>query len=143
MDNNKECQEPTLDDNKEAIPQWKLDIAKKLHDTREEARKKKYEELGAVYNEKLGTLIDMYFNAYSNDEEENTLLFNVLNKEWMSIVQKVNATQKVIRLQTNAFSLNVKDMLENEEFKAKLEAHINKVEVNETNEATGVTDDAN
>lgn len=108
-----------LTEKKEA-PQWVQDVQKKVIERRQAIHKEKFDSLAAVYNAKLNELINLYFMNLTDDAEETAVTYDVLNKEWRGIVYKTNSTQKVIQLMPDGFEKNIADILNSDEYKAKL-----------------------
>lgn len=108
------------DKNGKVIPAWQVEVQTKLFNARKAAADKKFAELVEHYNGKLKAMLDMYFAYYSSSEEENTISFNILNKEWQDLTYYCNSTQKLIELKHDAFAKNVKDVVDSEGFKASL-----------------------
>ena len=123
-------QEPVKDKKGNTIPQWQIDIQQKLFNARKEARDKKFKELAEHYNGKLNSMMDMYFTYLTDDEDENTESFNIINKEWIKLAGQVNSTQKIIEINPNAFSVNVKAFMETEEFKNRKKVETENVDQN-------------
>lgn len=97
---------------------WSDPIRQKMISRREANRKNKFDELAKIYSTKLDDLVKLYFTYYSEEPEENTESFNLLNKEWMEICIKVSQTNsRVITLPKEGFSLRIKEIEESEIFK--------------------------
>ena len=105
------------DKNGKVIPEWQVKIQQKLWEARKKGKDEKFKELADIYNGRLNAMMDMYFTSYSEDEEEDNVSFNIINKEWMTLTQYVNSTQKVIELKADAFSKNVQNVKLSEEWK--------------------------
>ena len=105
------------DKNGKVIPEWQVKIQQKLWEARKEGKDEKFKALAEIYNGKLNAMMDMYFTSYSEDEEEDNVSFNIINKEWMTLTSYVNSTQKVIELKADAFSKNVQNVKLSEEWK--------------------------
>lgn len=107
---------------KKEVPQWKLDVTKRIHETKIANRKKKYEDLKKEVNEKLHELVHIYFNNYVLDEEENLNTFTICNEEWQSLCKKIKATKaNVITLDYKAFERAIESNLNTPEFKEAIE----------------------
>lgn len=107
---------------KKEVSQWKLDVTKRIHETKIANRKKKYEDLKKEVNEKLHELVHIYFNNYVLDEEENLNTFTICNEEWQSLCKKIKATKaNIITLDYKAFEKAVESNLNTPEFKEAIE----------------------
>lgn len=103
-------------------PQWVQDVQKKVIERRSAIHKEKFDNLAAVYSAKLNELINLYFINLTDDAEETAVTFDVLNKEWKDIVYKTNSIQQVIQLMPDGFEKNIADILNSDEYKARLKA---------------------
>jgi len=65
----------------------------------------KCEALAKGYTERLNESLATYFNNFSNDEQINKSTYSLLNKEWKSYCQRVNALNKLFRLKHDGFEV--------------------------------------
>ena len=89
--------------------------AHQLFMKRAEIQKKKQGELVEVARLKLNEYMKAYFTSFERGDEnlqENIEIHDMIDKEWMSYVQKFNKTTKLIQLQPQAFRENVKQVIE-------------------------------
>ena len=90
-----------------------LDIArKKIFLQRVEAEHKRINELKKIYTDRLNSYLDTYFGAFSDVPSENEFSYNELNKSWKEYSQKANMSQKLMSLRSNAFEVEVAQIIE-------------------------------
>lgn len=102
---------------KDNMPQWKIDVIQRIHETKKANRKEKYESLKKEVNEKLHELVNIYFSNYVLDEEENLNTFTICNEEWQSLCKKLKATKgNIITLDYKAFENAIESNINTPEF---------------------------
>lgn len=95
--------------------QWAESVFNKNIQARKDFHEKKCKELGNTYTERIKELLGIYFNGYSEIEEENKVSFNLLNKEWKTYATNANRVQKYVKLKVDIFETEVKRITENKQ----------------------------
>jgi hypothetical protein len=93
---------------------------KELHMKRLKHHNEKAKALSAMYNERFNGYLQTYFNNFSEDEKENQISFDVLNKSWKKYCGDVNASQKYLSLKPGSFAEEVANIIsKNPQFQKK------------------------
>lgn len=102
-------------------PKTAVQIAnEKIYQERLRRHNERVKKDGEAYQQRLNEHLSSYFNNYSDDEEANQFAYDLLNKEWKSYCQKVNATQKHLQLKHDRFEIEVARIVsENKQFQKK------------------------
>ena len=85
------------------LPDIKIGCAGPGESVKQKTKAEKAQELRLSCEVKLKHLIDMYFDNLSPFDHQNVNFRAVLDKEWKKIVNKVNSTQKLIKLNYKGF----------------------------------------
>ena len=81
----------------------------------------KEEKLGRAYTDRLNEHLNTYFNNFDQEDAGvNKFAYDLINKEWKSYCQRVNASQKLLFLKADRFEFEVARIVsENVQFQLK------------------------
>lgn len=88
---------------------------KQLIENRNKVRQAKFEIERAHYNKVLEDMINLTLSVIDKDTTQEQIkdIVKIGNKEWLAICARVRQTNKVIKLNINAYLVNILPMINN------------------------------